>query len=169
MERLQAQGAAVDLTIIGDGPARATLQSLANRLGVASRITWHPWLPHEEIQSKLQEHDVFVFPSLRDSGGMAVLEALAHGLPVVCTDLGGPANTVNSRCGRVIPTKDRSADMIAEDLALHLNELATNPGLRKSLSIAARRRAWMFEFRRLVEAIYSAPSNPDALSQDVPA
>ncbi len=169
MQRLQAHGAPVRLTIIGDGPARASLQSLANRLGIASRITWRPWLPHQEVQSKLQENDVFLFPSLRDSGGMAVLEALAHGLPVFCTDLGGPGEIVNQRCGRVIATKDRSADDIADDLAEQLHQLATNPGLRQSLSVGARRRAWAFESRWLVEAIYGAASASAGLSENVPA
>lgn len=169
IERLQAHAVPVRLTIIGDGPARASLQSLAGRLGIASRITWHPWLPHEQVQRQIPEHDVFVFPSLRDSGGMAVLEALAHGLPVVCTDLGGPADIVDSRSGRVIVTKDRTADDIAGALAEQLSDLAENLGLRRSLSIGARRRAWIFEFRRLVEDIYGAPSNTAAFSENVSA
>jgi glycosyltransferase involved in cell wall biosynthesis len=169
MQRLQTQGAPACFTIIGNGPAKASLQSLANQLGIASWITWHPWLPHEEVQRKLHEHDVFLFPSLRDSGGMAVLEALAHGLPVICTDLGGPAEIVNSHCGRVIATKDRSADIIANDLAERLSELAANPGLRQSLSVGARRRAWDFEFRHLVEAVYGAPANASVVAENVPA
>ncbi|MFZ0704122.1 MAG: glycosyltransferase family 4 protein [Candidatus Korobacteraceae bacterium] len=169
MHRLQAHDAPVRLTIIGDGPAKAALLSLASRLGVANRITWHSWLPHTELQSRLHQHDVFVFPSLRDSGGMAVIEALAHGLPVVCTDLGGPGEIVSNQCGRVIATTNRSAGDIANSLAAHLRELAENPGLRQSLSIGARRRAWEFEFRRLVEAIYQAPSGANPLTENVPA
>ena len=169
LECLQAQAAPVHLTIIGDGPARASLHSLAHQLGIANLITWHPWLARDEVQRKLHQHDVFVFPSLRDSGGMAALEALAHGLPVICTDLGGPAHIVDSRCGRVIVTHDRCAEMVAQDIALHLNQLAENPGLRQSLSIGARRRAWEFEFRRLVETIYGAPVNPSSISELVPA
>lgn len=157
MQRLQAPAVAVHLTIIGDGPARASLQKLAADLGIAHLLTWYPWLPHDEAQSKLHDHDVFVFPSLRDSGGMAVLEALAHGLPVVCTDLGGPAAIVSERCGRLIMTKNKSANTIADDLAEQLRELAENPGLRHSLSIAARPRAWEFEFSRLVQTIYGTP------------
>ena len=169
MQRLAAQAAPVGLTIIGDGPAKASLQWLAKRLCITSCITWHSWLPYEKVQTELYQHDVFVFPSLRDSGGMAVLEALAHGLPVVCTALGGPATIVTNRCGRLIAAENRSANMIAGDLADHLRELAENPRLRRSLSIAARRRAWEFEFRRLVEAIYGAPANSCALSENLSA
>jgi len=169
MHQLKAQGSLVRLTIIGDGPAKASLQLLANRLGITDRITWHSWLRHAEVQAKLYEHDVFLFPSLRDSGVMAVLEALAHGLPVVCTALGGPGSIVTNRCGRVIVAENRSAGIIVDDMAECLRQLAENHGLRRSLSIEARRRAWEFDFRRLVEASYDATSNPCALSENVPA
>jgi glycosyltransferase involved in cell wall biosynthesis len=168
MQGLQTHSTPVRLTIIGDGPAKASLQLLAQQLGVASRITWRSWLPHEELQREFHKHDVFVFPSLRDSGGMAVLEAFAHGLPVICTDLGGPGEIVNRRCGRVLVTKNGSAQVIANQLAQHLRELADNPGLRQSLSIAARRRAWTFECGRLVAAIHGAPP-VNAMSQDLSA
>ena len=59
--------------------------------------------------------------------------------------------------------------MVASDLAERLSELAANPGLRQSLSIGARRRAWDFQFWRLVEAIYGVPSKAGALSENVPA
>lgn len=169
MHLLQLQNLPVQLTVIGDGLAKASLQALATRLDIASRITWHPWLRHEQLQRQFHQHDVFVFPSLRDSGGMAVLEALAHGLPVICTDLGGPAEIVHHRCGRVLVTKQRSAETIADDLAANLRELAENPGLRQSLSLGARRRAWEFEFSRLVETIYGAPPQLCAIPQDRPA
>lgn len=169
MQRLHRQGIDVNLSIIGDGPAKASLQSLATQLGIASRISWRPWLPHERVQKQFHEHDLFLFPSLRDSGGMAVLEALAHGLPVVCTYLGGPGVIVNNRCGRVVVTENKCAHEIADELAACLRELAANPGLQRALSIEARRRAWDFQFRRLVEAIYPAPTRECALSESVTA
>ena len=89
-------------TIVGDGPARSGLQRLAAELGVNDAVRWVPWVPHAELHEHYYQHDVLLFPSLRDSGGMVVLEALAHGLPVVCTDLGGPGVIVNERCGRVV-------------------------------------------------------------------
>ena len=152
MQRLSL-GVPAQLTLIGDGPDRASLQSLAGQLELSNEIAWIPWLPHDGVLRELREHDVFLFPSLRDSG-MAVLEALAHGLPVVCTDLGGPGRIVDNRCGRVIATASKTADAV-DDIAAHLRELACNRGLRDSLSIGARRRAWEFDFRRLVESIYS--------------
>ncbi len=156
MHRLKQQGMYTHFTIIGDGPARRGLQCLAAQLGIGSMISWRPWLPHEELLNKLHDYDVFLFSSLRDSGGMAVLEALARGLPVICTDRGGPGGIVNHRCGRVIGAANQSAEAIANEMAERLVELAQNPGLRERLSLQARRRAWDFEFGRVVHAIYGA-------------
>ncbi len=154
MQRLKELGVPAHLTLIGDGPAAPQLKSLALQLGITGTTTFLPWLPQEELQRQHQHHHVFLFPSLRDSGGMAVLEALAHGLPVVCTDRGGPGAIVNDRCGRIVPASGRSSQVIACEFAEQMQRLAQNPGLVESLSINARRRAWEFEFGRTVEAIY---------------
>jgi glycosyltransferase involved in cell wall biosynthesis len=58
-----------------------------------------PWLPQEKLFEQYQTHDLLVYPSLHDSSGNAVLEALSFGLPVVCLDLGGPAQIVTSESG----------------------------------------------------------------------
>ena len=169
VQRAAEQGVPVHLTLIGDGPARRGLQLSALQLGVAEQIEWIPWLPHDEVQRLFHQHHVFLFPSLRDSGGMAMLEALAHGLPVVCTDLGGPGVIATNRCGRVVSTAGKTNDAIANEIARHLQDLARNPGLLEGLSIHARRRAWDFEFERVVEAIYGVqnPVTCDALAEAV--
>jgi glycosyltransferase involved in cell wall biosynthesis len=49
-------------------------------------------------------HDFLLFPSLHDSGGFVVLEALCHGMPVLCLDLGGPKEIVSLDSGLIIKT-----------------------------------------------------------------
>ena len=68
--------------------------------GVAGNVRFVPWLPQEKLFEQYQTHDLFVYPSLHDSSGNAVLEALSFGLPVVCLDLGGPAQIVTPDCRR---------------------------------------------------------------------
>ena len=84
------------------------------------------------------EHDALLFPSLRDSGGMVVLEALAHGLPVVCTDCGGPGCIVNGCCGRVVQTLGRTRDEVIGGIAEALYDLSCDRVLLTKLSRAAR-------------------------------
>jgi glycosyltransferase involved in cell wall biosynthesis len=98
--------------------------------------------------------DVFVFPSMRDSGGLAVLEAMAHSLPVVCTDLGGPGVIVNNRCGRVVLTLGRSREDLVASCADALREIITAPELRDGLARGARTRAREFNFQNLVRSIH---------------
>ena len=90
------------LQIVGDGPQERQWRKYVSRLGLAESVEWTPWLSKNELVSVFDQHDVFLFPSLHDSGGMVVLEALCRGLPVVCLDLGGPGQIVDDTCGRVI-------------------------------------------------------------------
>ncbi|HZD30317.1 MAG TPA: glycosyltransferase family 4 protein, partial [Candidatus Angelobacter sp.] len=91
---VRTKGVAVRLTIAGQGPAEPDLRRLATELDLDDAVQWLKWVPQSELERHYQEHDALLFPSLRDSGGMVVLEALAHGLPVVCTDCGGPGQIV---------------------------------------------------------------------------
>ena len=150
------RGVQVRLTIVGTGPAREGLERLAVELGVEDDVRWVAWLPQEQLHEHYYEHDILLFPSLRDSGGMAVLEALAHGLPVVCTDRGGPGFIVNDRCGRVLKTGGRNKDELISALTEALCELSRDRTLLKKLSAAARSRAWEFDFHKVVERLYPA-------------
>src|SRR5690606_4537604 len=85
------------LTVVGSGPDRARWKSLARDLGVDSKVTWLDWMSRDRLADVYASHQALLFPSLRDSGGMVVLEAMAHGLPVVCLDAGGPGRIVDDR------------------------------------------------------------------------
>ena len=95
---LLAIGAA-DLTIIGDGPMAADLRSLAERLGVASAITFTGWVEHARVAELAREKSVFLFPSVREFGGGAVIEAMALGLIPIVADYGGPGEIVTDATG----------------------------------------------------------------------
>jgi glycosyltransferase involved in cell wall biosynthesis len=157
---LRALAAATDrsdqlrFTIAGDGPARERLEQLAVELGLGEQVRWVRWLPHDELEELYRKHDALLFPSLRDSGGMTVLEAMAHGLPVICTDLGGPGAIVNDRCGRVVSTAARSEEEVVAALADAVCELDGDRVLLRKLGRAARARAWDFDFRRVVTRVH---------------
>jgi glycosyltransferase involved in cell wall biosynthesis len=77
------------------------------------------------------------FACARTAARSPVLEALAHGRPVVCLDLGGPRGIAAAGCGRVIVTHGRRRQVVRE-LADALQELADAPGLRQRLGRGAR-------------------------------
>jgi glycosyltransferase involved in cell wall biosynthesis len=83
--------------------------------------------------------DVFLFPSLRDGGGLVVVEAMAAGKPVICLDLGGPGLHVTKGCGIKVPAS--SPEQAVRDLAEALGQLYQDPELRLRMGRAARERA----------------------------
>ena len=94
-------------------------------------------VPHNEVLALYQTHDVFLFPSLHDSGGIAVLEAMYLGLPVVCLDLGGPAVSVGDAGIRV---RCEDAQQIVLGLADGVRRLLSDEALRKDMVTRARAR-----------------------------
>lgn len=149
LARAIQQGADVNLTIVGDGPDGQWLRDCANRLEVGDRIQWIQWLPREELGSIYAAHDVLIFPSFHDSGGMVVLEAMQHALPVLCLNLGGPGVMVNSDCGMAVPV-ERSPESVCALLGDKLREWASDPELLVKLKAAALRRAEEFSRESLL-------------------
>jgi len=160
VRQLKQSQPGIRFTVVGDGPASRRLHKLAEELGLSEIVEWVPWVPHNRVQDYYRAADVFLFPSLRDSGGMAVLEAMAHGLPVVCTDLGGPGVIVNQYCGRVVSTARKSRDQLVSGLVQALREIATTPALRDSLAAGATARARQFRFENLVTSLHPPVSLP---------
>lgn len=95
------------LVIIGAGPELGTLKRLAERLNIADRVEFLGQVAHEEVLAVFGKFDALLFPSLHDSAGTAVAEALANGVPVICLDICGPRVLVKEGMGvRVSPKGD---------------------------------------------------------------
>ncbi len=82
------------LTIFGDGPDERRLRKLAERHRVSDRVHFVGRIPRAELLREYGRAHALVFPSMHDSGGWAVAEAVEAGCPVVCLDLGGPPDIV---------------------------------------------------------------------------
>lgn len=146
------------LTMVGQGPCAENWKQLSRHLGIEKSIDWIPWVERDTLPEIYAKHDVFLYPSLHDSGGMVVLEALAHGLPVVCLDLGGPGTLVNSSCGYVIKTKSAEESEVEKALARSLFLVANDRSLRQELSKAALLRSEEFAWDEKILSIYKAQS-----------
>lgn len=92
-----------ELKILGRGPLERRWKKLSEQLGVDDRCRWLDWLPFEEAMRQYDWANVLVFTSLRDTSGNVVLEALSHGVPVICLDHQGVGDIVTSECGVKIP------------------------------------------------------------------
>jgi glycosyltransferase involved in cell wall biosynthesis len=140
--------------MVGEGPEEKRLKSLSIQLSIAQKIEWLPWIEQVELYQIYSQHDVFFFPSLHDSGGQVVLEAMAHGLPVVCLNLGGPGMIVNGICGCKIPVEGLNEEKIKELLANAILKLATDRSVRAKLSSGALNRVKDFTWASTVKDIY---------------
>jgi glycosyltransferase involved in cell wall biosynthesis len=132
-------GARVLLEIVGDGPEGPSLKSLADSLKLGDRVRFIPWMPRQELIARMTACDAFLFPSLREGGGIVVIEAMACGKPVVALNAAGPGFHVQPEWG--IKIEPQNPIQVVDDLALALARLWADPDLRLRLGLAARRRA----------------------------
>ena len=102
------------LSIVGDGNYKARLHSLARKLDLKDRVTFHGAKAPHEVAKLLAEHDALVHPSFCESFGLVVVEAMASGLPVVATINGGSENIVTAETGILVPADD--ASLLAEGI-----------------------------------------------------
>lgn len=103
---LTAKRADWHLDIVGDGPARAEYERLADELGVANRVTFHGLLPKSRVAEFMRQADVFVLPSVWENLPCVLIEAMASGLPILSTRVGGIPEIVDDAVGRLVAPKD---------------------------------------------------------------
>lgn len=125
-------------SILGSGPARATLQALAHQLGIADRISFDAQIPSVRIPDYYRQLDVLVLPSRtrpnwKEQFGRVLIEAMACGVPVVGSDSGEIPNVIGD-AGLVFP--EERADL----LRTHLARLISDPELRTALARRGRER-----------------------------
>jgi glycosyltransferase involved in cell wall biosynthesis len=120
------------LLVIGDGSERASLEASAHEAGAGSlvRFVGH----REDARDLLAACDVYANSSISEGISLTILEAMAAGLPVVATSVGGTPEIVDTTCGRLVPARD------AQALAEALTALAADPALRRLLGRQARAR-----------------------------
>jgi glycosyltransferase involved in cell wall biosynthesis len=156
---LTAKGIDARFTIVGDGPERSRLEQLATSLGVRNSVEFISRIPQDELFDLYCTHDLLLFPSLHDSGGLVVLEALSCGLPVVCFDLGGPKEIVTANSGIIVKTKEQNTEKIAISLAEAILSLLASPEKMAELSRGAVTRAQEFILSKRIVELYDCAAN----------
>lgn len=107
--RASAGGRPVVLDLVGDGPAAAELERQARALQLEDTVRFRGLLARADVARLMGEADLFVLPSLVETFGVALVEALAAGLPVVATDVGVARELVDERSGVLVPADDVDA------------------------------------------------------------
>ena len=97
------------LRLCGEGRIKADLLSLADRLGIRQQVVFLNWLEGKDILDEIARCDVYVQPSLYETFGVTLIEAMSQGKPVIASRCGGPESFVNKMNGILVAKGDHEA------------------------------------------------------------
>ena len=124
----------VTLVLAGSGPEEENLHQLAVQMGIASRLMFTGLLSQEDVASAYQSADIFVFPSITETQGLVLVEAMAAGLPVVArAAFGSVAIIEDGVTGYLCDTEEAFVERISD--------LLQDKALRRRMGEAAAARA----------------------------
>lgn len=152
MENVLEEIPDVKLVLVGDGEDRARLETLSVQLGIQKSVQFVGIVPHEKVHTFMQQADIFVLPSLSEGFPGVILEAMACGLPVVATRVGGVVYIVKDGSnGYLIDTMNQ------KQIAKVLLKLLQDKRLRKEMSDNNRKEARRYRWDAVaatLESIY---------------
>lgn len=163
-----AREGGVQLDLIGDGELFETIRLLVESEGIGESVRLHGRVPLESYISLLRKADVYVMPSLRECGGLALLEAMAIGLPILATNWMGPGEYLDDSCAFLIAPC--SEEFMVNGFTEAMRLMAASPALRRSLGEGARRRVlegyfgWDSKARRIIEILEQVVSERQGVS-----
>ncbi|MDX1927073.1 MAG: glycosyltransferase [Pirellulaceae bacterium] len=133
-----------EVRVVGDGACKVKWMRMAERLGVADKITWFAKPHYRESLYHYEWADVFAFTSLRDTSGTGLLESLAAGVPIVALDHQGAADVLTPTSGIRVPVSNPKQTIAAFSQAL--STLANERQLLHELSRGAIERAAFYSW-----------------------
>lgn len=125
-------------TIVGSGPQKTLIEKEAQKLGIGDNVEMIAELPRPEVLKLVERSDIYLFPSLREGGSWALMEAMVIGLPVICLDYAGMKITVDNECAIKLPVTNPV--QMPKDMADAILKLINDADLRKSMGNAGRDR-----------------------------
>jgi len=144
------------LEIVGDGPARSDLEGLAHELGLGQAVRFRGYVSKEGVAERMRAASFLVLPSMIETFGLALAEALAVGRPVVASRTGAIPEIVDERNGILVPPGDEEAlagaieRMVDERSRFDWRALSSAAGDRFGLAAVGRR--WDEIYRTLVHS-----------------
>jgi glycosyltransferase involved in cell wall biosynthesis len=135
--------------IIGDGSQRKNLENLVRKLNLEDKVRFLGQIPNEKIPEYLVAADCFVLPSLREGFGIVILEAMACGVPVIGTNVGGIPDIIkDGENGILVEPKN------SEKLAEAIFKIHSNHEFAKSLAENAMANSGKYNWQSIVEKVY---------------
>jgi glycosyltransferase involved in cell wall biosynthesis len=162
--RARKERPALTLSLVGDGPERASLEAEARTMGLEQVVTFLGYRSQEEVAHLLAQSSVLVLPSFAEGVPVVLMEAMATGLPVVATRIAGiPELVEDGVSGRLVPPGEE------EPLARAILEVTASPAVAATMGAAGRSRVQAsfdsrIEAARLAELILAAQKTTSWMS-----
>jgi glycosyltransferase involved in cell wall biosynthesis len=126
------------LTLLGSGPDENLIKSIIKSEKCEDKIRLIPFLPREEALDCITKSDIFIFPSLKEGGTWALMEAMAMGVPVVCVNWAGMA--VETDESSAIRLEVTSPKVMEREMGEAITRLINSQELRERIGVAGRMR-----------------------------
>ena len=156
---LREAGRDARLTVVGDGPERNALETLASSLGVAAHVEFTGMLPSGAVAERYSAAGTLLMPAVTDwkgeqeGFGMVIVEAMRHGLPVIATASGGITDIVRDGVnGLLVPERDAGA--IAAAVTRLLDDPRLGTGLGEAAAADVAERFATARIARTFDAVY---------------
>ena len=108
------------LDVVGDGPQRGEYAALAAHLGLIDQVSFHGFQPKSVVAAFMRQANFLLLPSLWENAPCVIIEAMASGLPVIASHVGGIPETVTEEVGILTPPNDPA--LLAAALAKALQQ-----------------------------------------------
>ena len=139
---------------IGSGSLENYIKENLKENELEDCVKIHKKISHDKIFEFMKKNQLLVFPALRDSGGMVILEAMSIGLPSAILSLGGPSQIVNKDCGIIVNSLERNEDEIVNDFYFRLEEIINDRHKLKQMSINCVKRIKIFSWKNKLNKVY---------------
>lgn len=152
----------IQLDIVGDGSQRNELEVLSHQLKINNNVFFHGTLNPLQVAEKLKHAHALCLPSVRESGGAVLLEAMAVGRPVIALNFGGPAEIVTDDVGQLLPMTNWEG--VVESLIVSFTNIINHPEEWKRKAASARVKAennfsWRMKSIQAIEIFKKILSN----------
>lgn len=153
--RFVADGGDGELIVCGSGPLEAKMRRIAQKAKMDAKVRFLGQVEHGKVIAELRRSDVLLHLSFREGGSWSILEAMAHGLPVICQKASGMDDMVADNCGSKITAS--TPDELVAIAAKHLMAYYADRNLIMRQGLAAQRRvAEVYRWQNIVCAIDAA-------------